>query len=130
MKVDDWLAKNIDSNSQDSSLSEWLHCAYRSNSEQSSGNVTPTISSDDFVSSINDYNAKVDENAANRWLANEASFTNLDDKEEKQMITYEDDDESLLEGLEQMNIGSNSLGLDNDWLSNTASNESSNKAEK
>ena len=46
------------------------------------------------------------------------------------MITYEDDDESLLEGLEQMNIGSNPLGLDNDWLSNTASNDSSNKAEK
>jgi len=130
MKVDDWLAKNIDSNAQDSSLSEWLHCAYRSNSERSSGNVTPTISCDDFVTSINDYNAKADENAANRWLANEASFTNMDDKEEKQLISYDDDDESLLEGLEHMNIGSNSLGLDNDWLSNTASNDTSNKAEK
>jgi len=117
MKVDDWLAKNI-ANNQDPSLSEWLHCTYRSNSEQSSGCVTPTTSGDE---------PQINENDSNRWLANEASLPNMDDDEEKQDIINDDDDESLLDGLEGMNIGSNNIVLDDDWLSNANPDHSSNK---
>ena len=118
MKVDDWLAKNMKANNQDPSLSEWLHCAYRSNSEQSSGCVTPTTSGDE---------PQINANDSNRWLANEALLPNLDDEEEKQDI-INDDDDSLLDGLEGMNIGSNNIVLDNDWLSNANPDHSSNKA--
>jgi len=46
MKVDDWLAKNQNSLPLDSTLSEWLHCSYRSSSGKSSGSVSPTSHND------------------------------------------------------------------------------------
>ena len=128
MKVDDWLAKNIDQSNQGSSFSDWLHGARRSTSEQSSGCVTPTTSCDDFASSINAYNRlckrQVDEDSTNGWLANEASLANNDATDGKQFLVDYEDDESLLDGLEAMNIGSNFV-LDTDWLANTSSDRSS-----
>lgn len=116
MKVDDWLAKSING-SQDFALSEWLHCAYRSDGEQSSGCVTPTTSSDEFSLSIKLYTPQVDENVSNKWLANEAS------KECSDVLDDDDDDDSLLDGLEGMNIGGSSP--DNNWLSSNSSSDRS-----
>ena len=126
MKVDDWLARSINA-SQDSSLSEWLHCAYRSNSEQSSGCVSPTTSSEEFSSSIKHYTPQVDENVSNKWLANEASQARWKDHKENPNVLDDDDDESLLDGLEGMNIGCNSL--DNNWLSSNSASDRSTKTE-
>ena len=118
MKVDDWLAKNQSAQPLDSSLSEWLHCTYRSSSRKSSGSVSTSShnAADDISSALKHILPQSESTSTNEWLANQTAIINWDSQGEDVIHDDDDDDESLLEGLGGLNIDNNSSFPDSSWL--------------
>ena len=125
MKVDDWLAKHHSSLTLDSTLSEWLSLSCPSERGQFSESISASPTNDDLTSTSKPFIVQSDESFPSTWLGNEKPINNFEDEED-----VSDDDESLLDGLEGMNIGdeSSTSNPDSGWLL-TPSLEPENKHE-
>ena len=123
MKVDDWLAKHHSSLTLDSTLSEWLSLSCPSERGQSSESISASSTNDDLTSTSKPFIVQSDESFPSTWLGNEKPINNFEEENS-------DDDESLLDGLEGMNIGdeSSTSNPDSGWLL-TPSLEPENKHE-
>ena len=125
MKVDDWLAKHHSSLTLDSTLSEWLSLSCPSERGQFSESISASPTNDDLTSTSKPFIVQSDESCPSTWLGNERTINNFEDEED-----ISDDDESLLDGLEGMNIGDefSTSNPDSGWLL-TPSLEPENKHE-